>query len=91
MKNMLIRPTQEQLEKDFLETGVDYYIFNAGEMNAPDQPILKGINRKNRCVVSLDFKEKVVTILGSQYAGEMKKGVFSIMNYLMPKKGLHYC
>lgn len=28
-----------------------------------------------------------MVILGSQYAGEMKKGVFTIMNYLMPKKG----
>lgn len=38
--------------------------------------------------VALDFGTRTMVILGTQYAGEMKKGVFSIMNYLMPKQGL---
>jgi phosphoenolpyruvate carboxykinase (ATP) len=38
--------------------------------------------------VDLSFEEKQVIILGTEYAGEMKKGVFTIMNYLMPKQGL---
>jgi phosphoenolpyruvate carboxykinase (ATP) len=37
--------------------------------------------------IALNFASRKFVILGSQYAGEMKKGVFTIMNYLMPKKG----
>ena len=37
--------------------------------------------------ISLNLEHRKMVILGSQYAGEMKKGVFTIMNYLMPKKG----
>lgn len=82
MTNMLIKPTPAELEKDF-SNGADYYIFNAGEFtankNIPDVV--------NETAVSLDFQQRKMVILGSQYAGEMKKGVFTIMNYLMPKKG----
>jgi phosphoenolpyruvate carboxykinase (ATP) len=38
--------------------------------------------------VDLSFEHKEMVILGTQYAGEMKKGVFTIMNYLMPKEGV---
>lgn len=82
MTNMLIRPTQAELDRDF-QDGADYYIFNAGEFRAskhiPDVV--------NDVAVSLNFEQGKMVILGSQYAGEMKKGVFTIMNYLMPKKG----
>jgi phosphoenolpyruvate carboxykinase (ATP) len=82
MTNMLIRPTQQELDRDFAD-GADYYIFNAGEFaankNIPDVV--------NETAVSLNFELGKMVILGSQYAGEMKKGVFTIMNYLMPKKG----
>ncbi len=37
--------------------------------------------------VAMNFQQRKMVILGTQYAGEMKKGVFTIMNYLMPKKG----
>lgn len=82
MTNMLIRPTQAELDRDF-QDGADYYIFNAGEFRAskhiPDVV--------NDVAVSLNFEQGKMVILGTQYAGEMKKGVFTIMNYLMPKKG----
>jgi hypothetical protein len=82
MHNMLIRPTTLELETDFA-SGADYYIFNAGEFHAtkfiPDVV--------NDAAVSLNFDQGKMVILGTQYAGEMKKGVFTIMNYLMPKKG----
>lgn len=82
MTNMLVKPTPEELEKDFAN-GADYYIFNAGEFRAnkfiPDVV--------NDAAVSINFGLGKFFILGSQYAGEMKKGVFTIMNYLMPKKG----
>ena len=38
--------------------------------------------------VTLNFQRGEMVILGTQYAGEMKKGVFTIMHYLMPKRGV---
>lgn len=85
MKNMLIKPTQEEWKRDF-EKGVDFTILNAGELPAPTSSLIKGINTNSKCSISLNFQSKTMTILGTQYAGEMKKGVFTIMNYLMPKR-----
>jgi phosphoenolpyruvate carboxykinase (ATP) len=82
MHNMLIRPTEKQLETDFHD-GADYYIFNAGEFHANKN--IKGITDISS--VSINFQQRKMVILGTQYAGEMKKGVFTIMNYLMPKQG----
>ena len=81
MHNMLIRPTAEELA-DFSEP--DYVIFNAGEQNAdPETP---GVGSET--CVSLNFETGQFVILGTQYAGEMKKGIFTIMHYLMPKQGV---
>ncbi len=82
MRNMLILPTKEELLSDF-SLGADYIIMNSGEMNAG---LYDGVTSKT--CVALNFSERKLVILGSQYAGEMKKGVFSIMNYLMPKRGV---
>lgn len=82
MHNMLVRPTIQELQEEFAE-GADYYIFNAGEFQANKHiPGVKGSE-----AISLNLQQRKMVILGSQYAGEMKKGVFTIMNYLMPKKG----
>lgn len=84
MRNMLIVPTKEELARDFAGSdGPDYVILNAGEMNAG---LYEGVTTKTS--VALNFTERKMVILGTQYAGEMKKGVFSIMNYLMPKRGI---
>jgi len=81
MHNMLIRPTQEELA-DFGQP--DYVVFNAGEFPAdPDLPQLTSSTS-----VCLNFEAGEFVILGTQYAGEMKKGVFTIMHYLMPKQGV---
>lgn len=82
MRNMLIVPTADELHNDFSH-GPDYVIYNAGEMNAG---LYEGVGSKT--CVALNFSERKLVILGTQYAGEMKKGVFSIMNYLMPKRGI---
>ena len=42
----------------------------------------------SRTSVELSFERKEFVILGTEYAGEMKKGVFTIMNYIMPKQGI---
>ena len=39
-------------------------------------------------IVDLNLTRKEIVILGTQYAGEIKKGLFSVMHYLMPKKGI---
>jgi len=81
MRNMLIRPDEQELAA-FGEP--DYVIFNAGEAAADrDTP-----GNTSTTSVSLDFDRRELIILGTQYAGEMKKGVFTIMNYLMPKQGV---
>jgi phosphoenolpyruvate carboxykinase (ATP) len=81
MHNMLIRPTAEELA-NFGEP--DYVIFNAGARDA--DPSIDGVG-SDTCV-SLNFDTGQFVILGTQYAGEMKKGVFTIMHYLMPKRGV---
>jgi phosphoenolpyruvate carboxykinase (ATP) len=81
MYNMLIRPTAEELA-DYGEP--DYVVINGGQF--PADPRVEGLTSDTS--VSLHFAESEFVILGTQYAGEMKKGVFTIMNYLMPKNGV---
>jgi len=79
MHNMLIRPTAEQLET-FGDP--DYVVINGGAF--PANRHTSGMTSKTSVALHLGAKELV--ILGTQYAGEMKKGVFTVMNYLMPKQ-----
>lgn len=81
MHNMLIRPTAEEL-KSFGEP--DYVIYNAGSFPANRLTT----NMTSKTSIDLSFERREFVILGTQYAGEMKKGVFTIMNYIMPKKGI---
>ena len=81
MHNMLIRPTAEELAS-FGEP--DFVIYNAGQ-TAADRSI-PGLT-SDTCV-SVSFERCEFVIVGTQYAGEMKKGVFTLMNYLMPKQGV---
>ena len=81
MHNMLIRPTAEELA-DFGRP--DYTILNAGGCLA--DPAVKGNTSSTSVALNLESKE--LTILGTQYAGEMKKGVFTIMHYLMPRQDI---
>ena len=79
MHNMLIRPTEEELA-NFGDP--DYVIYNAGQC-AADKSIA-GVTSETS--VSINFDSHEMVILGTEYAGEMKKGVFTIMHYLMPKQ-----
>jgi len=81
MWNMLIRPTDEQLA-NFGDP--DYVVFNAGQF--PANRYTTGMTSKTS--VDLSFERQEVVILGTEYAGEMKKGIFTVMNYIMPKKGV---
>ena len=81
MQNMLIMPTAEELA-GFGEP--DYVIFNGGGF--PANIYTSEMTSKTSIDVHLERRE--IVILGTQYAGEMKKGIFSIMNYLMPLEGV---
>lgn len=81
MHNMLIRPTRDELA-DFGTP--DCVIFNAGAF--PANRYTTGMTSKTSVDLSLERKE--VVILGTEYAGEMKKAVFTLMNYLMPRQGV---
>ncbi len=77
MQNMLIMPTAEELT-NFGEP--DYVIFNGGGF--PANRFTSKMTSKTS--IDLNLEQKEIVILGTEYAGEMKKGVFSVMNYLMP-------
>lgn len=77
MSNMLIMPTAEELA-NFGEP--DYVVINAGSFFA--NRYTSEMTSKTSIDVNLERKE--IVILGTQYAGEMKKGIFGVMNYLMP-------
>lgn len=81
MHVMLIRPTPDELAGFGTP---DYVIYNAGQFPANSHTL--GMSSKTSIDLSIEDGELV--ILGTEYAGEMKKGVFTIMNYLMPKEGI---
>ncbi len=81
MNNMLIRPTDAELAT-FGEP--DYTIYNAGRFPANRHTS----HMTSSTSIDLSFERKEFIILGTEYAGEMKKGIFTIMNYIMPKNGV---
>jgi len=81
MHNMLIRPTEAELS-NFGEP--DFTIYNAGCF--PANRYTREMTSKTS--IDLSFEDKQLVILGTEYAGEMKKGVFTVMNYLMPKQNV---
>src|SRR6516162_4219409 len=81
MHTMLIRPTKQEL----LAFGKpDFVICNAGAF--PANRLTAGVDSKTSICLSLEERELI--ILGTEYAGEMKKGVFTVANYFAPKRGL---
>ena len=80
--NMLVRPSIADLAA-FGEP--DYVIYSAGKFPA-DPEVSPSIG--SRTSVNMSFERGECVILGTQYAGEMKKGVFTMINYLMPRRGV---
>ena len=81
MHTMLIRPTKDELG-NFGEP--DFTIYNAGSF--PANRLTTGMASTTSVDLSLEDRELV--ILGTEYAGEMKKGVFTAVNYFAPKRGI---
>ena len=82
VKNMFIRPSDAELA-NFGEP--DFVIINASKAKVENFKEL-GLNSETAIVFNL--KEKIQVILNSWYGGEMKKGMFSYMNYLLPLQGI---
>lgn len=81
MHNMLIRPSADELERF---GSPDYVIYNAGQF--PANSLTAQMTSRTSIDLSLERREQV--ILGTEYAGEMKKGVFTIMHWLLPSRGV---
>ena len=81
MHNMLLRPTPDELA-DFGDP--DYVIYNSGQF--PANPHTHQMTSRTSIDLSLERREYV--LLGTEYAGEMKKGVFTLMHYLLPQHGV---
>lgn len=77
---LLIRPTEEEL----LQFDPEFTIIAAPGFHC--SPEADGVH--SEAAIILSFERKLVLIAGSQYSGEIKKSVFSVMNYLMPKKNV---
>jgi len=80
IKNMFIRPEEEDL-KDFKP---DFTMYNAGRLNNEDYE-KHGLN--SDVFVVFNVEKNIAIIGGTWYGGEMKKGIFSMMNYWLPLEG----
>ena len=81
VKNMFIRPTEEELEK----FEPDFVVYNASKAKVENYKEL-GLNSETAAAFNITSREQV--ILNTWYGGEMKKGMFSMMNYYLPLKGI---
>ena len=81
IKNMFIAPTSEELEN----FEPDFIVYNASKAKVENYKEL-GLNSETAVVFNITSREQV--ILNTWYGGEMKKGMFSMMNYYLPLKGI---
>jgi phosphoenolpyruvate carboxykinase (ATP) len=87
VKNMFVRPSEEELEN----YEPDFVMLNAAKTNNPDWQGMKrtdGVPFNSENFVAFNLTEGRAVVGGSWYGGEMKKGIFSIMNYYLPLKGM---
>ena len=81
VKNMFIAPSATELET----FTPDFVVMNGAKCTNPDWQA-QGLNSEN--FVAFNLTEKIQLIGGTWYGGEMKKGMFSVMNYLLPQQGI---
>ncbi|MDU7520769.1 MAG: phosphoenolpyruvate carboxykinase (ATP) [Roseomonas mucosa] len=80
-RNMFIRPPAEELEG----FEPDYVILHAPEMEAKPE---HGGRANSTTLIALSFAKKLICIAGTSYAGEIKKSIFTVMNWLLPAEGV---
>ncbi|MBS0981290.1 phosphoenolpyruvate carboxykinase (ATP) [Acetobacter thailandicus] len=79
-RNIFIRPVAEDLES----FTPDYVILHAPDLELdPEELSLRSVT-----AVALSFEQKLIIIAGTQYGGEIKKSIFTVMNWLLPVKGV---
>jgi phosphoenolpyruvate carboxykinase (ATP) len=81
VKNMFIEPSAEELA----EFEPDFVVLNGSKVTNPNWRE-QGLNSEN--FVAFNMSRQVQLIGGTWYGGEMKKGLFSVMNYLLPQRGI---
>ena len=81
IKNMFIQPTEEELEN----FEPDFVVYNASKAKVENYKEL-GLNSETAVLFNITDRESV--IINTWYGGEMKKGMFSMMNYYLPLKGI---
>ena len=81
VKNMFIIPSEEELEN----FEPDFVVYNASKAKVENYKEL-GLNSETAVVFNITSREQV--IINTWYGGEMKKGMFSMMNYYLPLKGI---
>ncbi len=81
VKNMFIAPAASELEK----FTPDFIVMNGAKCTNPDWQA-QGLNSEN--FIAFNLTEKIQLIGGTWYGGEMKKGLFSVMNYLLPQQDI---
>lgn len=81
VKNMFIRPSDAELNT----FKADFVVMNGAKCTNPDWQT-QGLNSEN--FVAFNLTEKIQLIGGTWYGGEMKKGMFSMMNYFLPLRGI---
>ncbi len=81
IRNMFIMPNEEELEK----FEPDFVVYNASKAKVENYKEL-GLNSETAVVFNITSREQV--IINTWYGGEMKKGMFSMMNYYLPLKGI---
>ncbi len=79
-RNMFIRPPEE----DLAHFKPDYVILHAPLFDT--DPEIDGV--KSTTAIALSFSEKLIVIAGTEYAGEIKKSIFTVMNWLLPEHGM---
>ena len=77
VRQMLVRPTEKEL-RDF--GTADFVVMAAPKLKL--DPKIHGTH--SEAAVLINFKERVILVVGTQYSGEIKKSIFSVMNYLLP-------
>ena len=77
-RNMFVRPTDEQLETHKPQ----FTVYHAPHFEANDEDL------NSQCFVIVNYESGEVIIGGTRYAGEIKKSIFSVMNLILPKKGI---
>lgn len=81
VKNMFIRPSEDE----YKEFEPDFVVFNASKTHCKDW---KKMGLNSEVFAAFNLKEQMAVIGGTWYGGEMKKGIFSVMNYYLPLQGI---